>query len=104
MIMIHSDNSGLVLPPKVAQTQVVIIPIFFKDSENKILRDKVHEIAATLKNHGIRTVVDDDDGKNPGYKFNHWEVRGTPIRLELGQKDLEKSEVKVVVRHSGEKF
>lgn len=104
MIMIHSDNTGLVLPPKVAQTQVVVIPIYFKDGDNKALQDKVHEIATVLKSHGIRAVVDDNDSKNPGFKFNHWEVRGTPIRLELGHKDFEKSEVKVVVRHSGEKF
>jgi prolyl-tRNA synthetase len=104
MIMIHSDNNGLVLPPRVAQNQVVIIPIFFKDGDNKALKDKVHEIAANLRDHGIRVAVDDNDSKNPGFKFNHWEVRGTPIRLELGHKDLEKSEVKAVVRHSGEKF
>lgn len=103
MIMIHSDNTGIVLPPKVAQTQVVIVPIFFKGDDVEALKDKAHELAAQLKEAGVRTVVDDSETHNPGYKFNQWEVKGTPVRLELGKKDMEKSEVKCVVRHNGEK-
>jgi prolyl-tRNA synthetase len=57
-----------------------------------------------LKAAGIRVQVDDRDNHNPGFKFNNWEVKGTPVRLELGHKDLEKGEVKVCVRHNGEKF
>lgn len=66
--------------------------------------DKAHEIAKELKSAGIRVQVDDRENHNPGFKFNNWEVKGTPIRLEVGAKDLEKGEVKVAIRHSGEKF
>jgi prolyl-tRNA synthetase len=104
MIMIHSDNTGLVLPPRVAQIQAILIPIFYKDGDNKALSDKIHELNSQLKAAGIRTAIDDNPHHNPGFKFNHWEVRGTPIRIELGAKDFEKQEVRVVIRHSGQKF
>ena len=104
MIMIHSDNKGLVLPPRVAQTQVVIIPIFFKGVANKEITDKVHELASKLRESGIRVAVDDNPHHNPGFKYNHWELKGVPLRIELGSKDLANQEVRVAVRHSGEKF
>ena len=104
MIMIHSDNTGVVLPPRVAQVQVVIIPILFKNDDGKKILDKAHELAKALKAGGIRVQVDDRENHNPGFKFNNWEVKGTPIRIEVGAKDLEKGEVKVAIRHSGEKF
>jgi prolyl-tRNA synthetase len=104
MIMIHSDNTGVVLPPRVAQVQVVIIPILFKNDDGKAIVEKAWELAKELKQAGIRVQVDDRDNHNPGFKFNNWEVKGTPVRLELGSKDFEKGEVKVAVRHSGEKF
>jgi len=101
--MIHSDDTGLVLPPKVAQNQIVIIPIIKKNDDEKALKDKVHEIAATLKSAGLRCTVDDRDKHNPGFKFNAWELKGTPVRIELGAKDMEKQEVKIAIRHSGAK-
>lgn len=104
MIMVHSDNTGVVLPPRVAKTQIVIIPIFYKDKDNKAILAKAEELFKTLKDAGIRCVIDDSDNHNPGFKFNYWEVRGTPVRLELGSKDFEKNEVKCCVRHNGEKF
>jgi prolyl-tRNA synthetase len=104
MIMIHSDNTGVVLPPRVAQVQVVIIPILFKNDDGKAIVEKAWELAKELKLAGIRVQVDDIDNHNPGFKFNNWEVKGTPLRLELGSKDFEKGEVKVAVRNSGEKF
>lgn len=104
MIMIHSDNTGLVLPPRVAQTQVVMIPIHFKEGDNKAILDKTHELAARLRASGIRVTVDDNPHHNPGFKYNHWEVRGTPIRLELGGQDMKASQVKAVLRHNGEKL
>jgi len=104
MIMIHSDNIGVVLPPRVAQTQIVIIPILYKNDDSKALLDKAYELSKLLKASGIRIAVDDRDNHNPGFKFNSWEVKGTPVRLELGAKDFQNGEVKVAIRHNGEKF
>lgn len=82
----------------------MIIPIKKATDNGAALSDKAHEIAAQLKAAGLKVAVDDSDTHNPGYKFNEWEVRGTPVRIEIGAKDMEKSEVKVVVRHDGAKF
>lgn len=102
LIMIHSDDDGLVLPPRVADIQVVLVPIVKKDAPQE-LNAKLQEIAAELKQNGVRVHVDDRSNYNPGFKFNHWELRGIPVRIELGPKDLEKSEVKVVLRYNKEK-
>ena len=83
MIMVHSDNKGLVLPPFVANTQFVIIPILGEGTDKAQMSDKVDEIAAQLKKAGLRVVVDDSN-KTPGFKYSHWELKGTPVRLELG--------------------
>jgi len=104
MIMMHSDNKGLVLPPKVAQTQVVIMPIFNKGDDLAVLNAKCEEVGASLRESGLRVVVDLSDNHTPAYKFNVWELRGTPIRLELGGRDLKKNEVRCVIRHNAEKF
>lgn len=82
----------------------MIIPIKKATDNGAALSDKAHEIAAQLKAAGLKVAVDDSDTHNPGYKFNEWEVRGTPVRIEIGAKDMEKSEVKVVIRHDGAKF
>ncbi|CAI2359731.1 unnamed protein product [Moneuplotes crassus] len=103
MIMIHGDNKGLVLPPKVAQVQVVIVPITNKDNHDEIL-ESADKVFATLKGSGIRVKIDDRKNYKPGWKFNHWEVKGVPIRLEIGKKDIENSEVRVVRRFDGKKF
>ena len=103
MIMVHSDNQGLVLPPKVAQTQIVVIPIFKKGDDVDKLRATAKEITAKLVAAGFKVECDDSDQKNPGFKYNYWEQRGTPVRLELGKMDLDKAEVRCVVRHSGNK-
>jgi len=104
MIMMHSDNQGLVLPPKVAQTQVVVMPIISSKDDKAVLFAKCEEIGATLRASGLRVIVDLNEHKNPGYKFSLWELRGTPIRVEVGAKDMEKNEVKCVVRHNKEKY
>jgi len=103
LIMIHSDDDGLVLPPRVADIQAVLIPIVMKDTP-PALQAKLQEIANDLKTSGVRVHVDDRTNYNPGYKFNHWELRGIPVRIELGPKDLENSEVKVVLRYNKEKL
>lgn len=101
--MVHSDDKGLVLPPKVASVQVVIIPVIFKGDDEKSIKDKSEEIYAMVKKAGIRVELDDREHHNPGFKYNHWELQGVPIRLELGKKDLEKSEVRLCKRNDGKK-
>lgn len=100
MIMMHSDDKGLVIPPRVAPTQVVIVPILFDDSKKKVLA-KCDEIAKQLS--ALSVEVDARDGYTPGWKFNEWEMKGVPIRVELGPKDLAKKQVVVVRRDTGEK-
>lgn len=104
MIMIHSDDEGLILPPRVAQTQIVIVPILNTGDDKKEMKDKAHEIARNLRKSGLRVAVDDSDVHNPGFKYAYWELRGTPVRLELGKKDFGKQEVRVCVRATGEKY
>jgi len=95
MVMNHSDDDGLVLPPRVAQWQVVIIPI--PDKKHEKLQDdlnkKAVEIRDVLTEAGIRAFVDDRDIKKAGYKYNEWEMKGVPVRLELGPKDFDKKQV-----------
>lgn len=86
--MIHGDNKGLVLPPRVALYQVVLIPILHKTEDNNAINDKIHELGKLLKAAQIRITIDDRDNYNPGWKFNNWELKGIPIRLELGKKDM----------------
>jgi len=100
MIMMHSDDKGLVLPPRVAPTQIVIVPIIFEDSKDKVL-GKTKEIAKQLKNFDVE--IDDRDSYSPGWKFNEWEMKGVPIRIEIGPKDVAKNQAILVRRDTGEK-
>lgn len=102
MVMYHGDDKGLVLPPKVASVQVVIVPIYKKGEEQTIL-NKTKTLFAELKNSGIRVHLDDRDNYTPGWKYNHWELKGVPIRLELGSKDFKNEEVRAVTRFNGAK-
>jgi len=99
MIAVHSDNKGLVLPPKMAPVEVVIIPILFDKTKEKVLK-KAKEIKKKL---GFRVELDDRDEYNPGWKFNEWEMKGVPVRLEIGPKDLEKEQVILVRRDNNKK-
>jgi len=99
MIMVHSDNTGVILPPRVAQNQVVIVPITTSKDDPKVIIDKAFELRDQIRAAGVRVHVDDRENHNPGFKFNTWEVRGVPVRYELGAKDMEKNEVKAVIRH-----
>ncbi|MGD9677425.1 MAG: proline--tRNA ligase [Vulcanibacillus sp.] len=101
LIMTHSDDRGLALPPKVAPIQVVIIPIIRKDKEAVIA--KVEQIAEQLKKINIRVKIDDREEMTPGWKYNEYEMRGVPIRIELGPKDMEKEQFVLVRRDTGEK-
>ena len=100
MILMHGDDKGLILPPKIAPIHVAIVPIIFEDSKKQVLK-KCNEIKTKLKEFKIH--IDDREGYKPGFKFNEWELKGVPIRLELGPKDLEKDQVVVVRRDTGKK-
>lgn len=103
MIMVHGDDKGLVLPPKVAPTQVVIVPIYKNDEDKEKVLPKVEEIKNKLELKEIRVHVDNRDGLSPGYKFNDWELKGVPLRIEIGPKDIEKESIVIAKRYNFEK-
>jgi len=101
LIMVHGDNKGLVLPPKVAPIQVVIIPIFFQELSSETREQLVQyskSVYQLLRAKKIRTNLDDRPQYSPGNKFNQWELKGIPIRIEIGPKDLSTNSVVVVRR------
>ncbi|MGG1551177.1 proline--tRNA ligase [Paenibacillus ferrarius] len=102
LIMVHGDDRGLVLPPKVAPTQVIMIPIGPPKTREQVI-GRVDELYAELKKAGVRVKVDDRADQSPGWKFNEYEMRGVPIRVELGPRDMENGQVVLVSRVSGEK-
>ena len=101
LIMVHGDDKGLVLPPRVAPIQVVIVPILYGDKDTSVILEKVKQIKDSLSD--FRVHVDDRQEFTPGYKFNDWEMKGVPLRLEIGPKDLEKNSVMLVRRDTGQK-
>jgi len=104
LIMTHGDESGLVLPPRVAPYQVVIVPIPPRKGDwNEAVLPKTREVLATLRASGIRAHLDDRDTQQPGFKYADWEMRGVPLRLELGPKDIEKDQCVLVRRDTREK-
>jgi prolyl-tRNA synthetase len=104
MVMTHGDDQGIVLPPRLAPTQVVIVPIYKDDAQRSGVVGKAHEIRARLHDAGVRTRVDDRDQLSPGAKYYEWERKGVPIRMEIGPRDLESGKVVLVkrVRADGE--
>jgi prolyl-tRNA synthetase len=102
LIMVHGDDNGLKLPPKIAPTQVVIIPINSKKENETKFSENIQSISKTLRDMGVRIKVDDSEG-SPGYKFNKWELKGVPIRLEVGMKEFESKQVTLCRRDNGEK-
>lgn len=103
LIMAHSDDDGLVLPPKLAPLQVVIVPIYKGAEDLQKLYDKVEPLLKELKVKGISVKFDDDETKRPGFKFAEYELRGVPVRLALGMRDLENGTVEVARRDTKEK-
>jgi prolyl-tRNA synthetase len=101
VIMTHGDDSGLVLPPRIAPYQVVIVPIG-KDNWRETVLPRAQEIQAALVGAGLRVTLDERD-ERPGWKFSEWEMRGVPLRIEIGPKDIEKSQVFTVRRDTREK-
>jgi prolyl-tRNA synthetase len=103
LIMAHSDDKGLVLPPKLASRQLVIVPIIKGDTKTLVL-EKSNELLKLLKANGIAAFLDDSDQQTPGWKFAEYELQGVPLRLEIGTKDIEKNQCVIARRDTGEKL
>jgi len=103
LIMTHSDDNGLVLPPKLAPIQVVIVPIYKTNEELNTIREKVYPIISELKNLGITVKLDDDDKRRPGFKFADYELKGVPVRMVLGARDIQNNTVEIMRRDTLEK-
>ena len=103
LIMSHSDNNGLVLPPRLAPTQLVIVPIYRGQEELDALRPVAEKLMKELHDHGVRVRFDDRDTHKPGWKFNQYELQGVPLRIALGKRDLENGTVELARRDTLEK-
>jgi len=103
LVMAHSDDDGLILPPRIAPIQVVIVPIFKGNDQKKTIDAKVNGIIAELKTMGIRVKYDDNDNTRPGWKFAEYELKGVPVRMALGARDLEQNVVEIARRDTKEK-
>ncbi|MBC9912805.1 proline--tRNA ligase [Chitinophaga varians] len=104
LIMVHSDDQGLVLPPRIAPLQVVIVPIYKGADQKTALDEKVNVIVAELKKAGIRVKYDDSDNNRPGWKFAEYEMKGVPVRIAIGARDLENNVAEVARRDTKEKM
>jgi prolyl-tRNA synthetase len=93
IIMVHGDDQGLILPPKLAPYQVVVVPIYKTDEEKTSVLDAARRLVAELVQANIRVKLDEREGQSPGWKFNDWEMRGVPVRVEIGPKDVAKQAV-----------
>ena len=103
LVMTHSDDEGLVLPPRIAPVQVVIVPIFKGEEQKALLDEKVHAMVASFKAAGIRVKYDDSDNQRPGWKFAEYELKGVPVRIAVGPRDLENNQVESARRDTKEK-
>ncbi|HSJ10324.1 MAG TPA: His/Gly/Thr/Pro-type tRNA ligase C-terminal domain-containing protein, partial [Longimicrobiales bacterium] len=102
LVMTHGDDNGLVLPPKVAPVQVVIVPIYRKDEERALVLDKANEVAKTLRGRGVRVHIDARDNLKPGPKYYEWERKGVPMRMEIGPRDVAAQKLVLVMRREFE--
>ncbi|QKQ98200.1 proline--tRNA ligase [Candidatus Nanohaloarchaea archaeon] len=102
LIMAHGDDDGLRLPPRVAPTQVVVVPIYQEDNQEEVV-EYAEKVTEELEAEGLRVDLDDRDHRTPGYKFNEWELKGVPLRVEIGPNEVEDDAVTPVRRDSGEK-
>jgi prolyl-tRNA synthetase len=103
LIMAHGDDNGIVIPPRLAATQVAVIPIFRKPEERSRVMEAVDKFTLPFKPAGIPFKVDEREQYSPGWKFNDWEKRGVPLRIEVGPKDLDKSQVMLARRDNSQK-
>src|SRR3989338_3157643 len=104
IVMTHGDDKGLVLPPKVATYQAVIVPIYYKDEEKKAAMKKAEELKSLLQKNGGRVHADVREEHTPGWKFNEWELKGVPLRVEIGPKDIKAKQVVFARRDTGKKW
>lgn len=103
LVMVHGDDKGLVLPPKIAPYQVVIVPIYKDDSKEDVI-ESCNKAMKELSKEGIRAIVDYREQYTPGFKFNQWELKGVPLRMEIGPIDIKKNQITLVRRDAGEKI
>jgi len=102
MVMTHGDDRGLVLPPRIAPIQIIIVPIVFKENKETVIA-KAKEVAKKLKAKNYNVELDDRDAYTPGWKFNEWELKGVPLRIEIGPRDVEAEQLVLVRRDTNEK-
>lgn len=103
LVMTHGDDKGLVLPPKIAPYQIVIVPIYYKEEEKKAVLNKAAELLEAFAKHGLKATSDNREGYSPGWKFNYWELKGIPLRIEIGPRDIKAKQVVLVRRDNGRK-
>jgi prolyl-tRNA synthetase len=103
IIMVHGDDKGLILPPKISPTQVIIVPIY-KDESKAVVKQKAYELEQKLKDSQIRVQTDDRDEFTSGWKFNDWEMKGVPLRANIGLRDIQENQVELIRRDTKERF
>ena len=103
IIMVHGDDKGLILPPKISPTQVIIVPIY-KDDSKAVVKQKAYELEQKLKDSKIRAQTDDRDEYTSGWKFNDWEMKGVPLRVNVGLRDIKENQVELIRRDTKERF
>ena len=103
IIMVHGDDKGLILPPKISPTQVIIVPIY-KDDSKTVVKQKAYELEQELKDSKIRAQTDDRDEYTSGWKFNDWEMKGVPLRINMGLRDIKENQVEMIRRDTKERF
>lgn len=103
LIMTHSDDKGLVLPSTLAPIQIVIVPVYFNNEQKAMVSEKAEKLKSELQSLGLSVKFDDRDTQKPGWKFNEYELKGVPVRIAMGPRDLEKNQIEVARRDTGEK-
>jgi hypothetical protein len=99
MVMVHGDDKGLVLPPKVSSVQVIVVPVPFKDANTQGIFDACAATVDALCEAGIRAEADYRENYSPGWKYSHWEMKGVPLRIEIGPKDLANNQASIPALH-----
>jgi prolyl-tRNA synthetase len=104
VIMLHGDDKGLIIPPRIAPIQIVVVPIYYKEGNNYAIEEKARQTSELLTKSGLAVHLDLREQYTPGWKFNEWELKGVPLRLELGPKDIEKHQFILVRRDNAQKI
>ncbi len=104
LLMVHGDDKGMIIPPRVAPIQIVVIPIAYSDKQRERILNEGKCVTSSLLKKGFRVELDDRPQYTPGWKFNEWEMKGVPIRIEIGPKDIKRGEVTIARRDDGERL